>query len=80
MFPAWYTTDMNIRQDIQIELQRCGISQAELGRRSGVLRHRVNEYLTGKREVCTNTLERLLDALEMEIRPERQRARKGETQ
>jgi transcriptional regulator with XRE-family HTH domain len=65
-----------MRQIIRTELERRGWSQSELARQTGLLRHRVCEYLNGGRDVYAETLLRILDALELEIRPRRRR-RKG---
>jgi len=64
---------MDMRQIIRDEMQRRQWSQSELARRCGLLRHRVCEYLNGTRDVYVETLVRILDALELEVRPRRWR-------
>jgi len=66
---------MVIRDIVMAELERRGMAQAELARRAGMLPHRVHEFLRGKRDIYVETLERILDALELDIR--RRRRGKG---
>ena len=62
-----------MRQVIRDEMQRRQWSQSELARRCGLLRHRVCEYLNGGRDIYVETLVRVLDAMELEVRPRRRR-------
>ena len=68
---------MDIRQIIGTEMQRQGMTQIALEELTGILQHRISEYLTGKRDVNAETLQKILEALKLEIRPARQRRRKG---
>ena len=65
-----YTSPM-IRETIATELARRGWAKAELARRSGVQRPQVVNYLSGRRDARGETLEKLLQALKLEIRPQR---------
>ena len=67
---------MDVHEIIRDELRRRGWSQRELCRRTGMLPHQLCEYLSGNRDLYVNTLQRILKALELEIRPARRR-RKG---
>lgn len=67
---------MDIRRFLNDELERRGMTQRELCRLTGILPHRVSEYLSGKNDIRVETLERILKALDLEIRP-RRRKRKG---
>ena len=68
---------MNIRKTIIGELERRKMTQRELCRRTGLLPHRVSEYLSGKKDIHVRTLARILGALELDIRPVKRR-RKGQ--
>lgn len=67
---------MDIRQIIKDEMDRQGITQTALQDLTGILQHRISDYLTGKRDVNGETLRKMLEALGLEIRPTRRR-RKG---
>lgn len=64
---------MEFRRAIAAEMKRQGVSQMELERRAGVLQHRISDYLRGVQDVRAETLQRLADALGMELRPKRKR-------
>jgi len=68
---------MDIRQIIQDEMQRQGMTQKALQVMTGILQHRISEYLTGKRDMTGASLQKILKALGLEIRPQRRRRRKG---
>lgn len=67
---------VDFRQIIRDELERRQWSQRELCRQTGLLPHRVCEYLNGGRDIYVDTLQRILEALKLEIRPVTHR-RKG---
>ena len=67
---------MDIRQIVKDEMQRQVVTQMALQDMTGILQHRISEYLSGKRDINAETLERILRALKLEIRPVRRR-RKG---
>jgi hypothetical protein len=48
--------------------RRCGLTQAELAERSGVVRPLISQYETGKKDPSVSMLARLLDACGMELR------------
>jgi transcriptional regulator with XRE-family HTH domain len=56
-----------------------GLHQAELARRTGLTTATISRVTTGEREASYKTIDRILDALEMEVvfRP-RRGAKKGE--
>ena len=68
-----YNTLVDIRQpiiNIIIDaMQRQGISQRRLAEVTGIMQPRISDYLTGKRDVRTETLAKMLKALALEIRP-----------
>jgi transcriptional regulator with XRE-family HTH domain len=66
---------MDVREIIRDELQRREWSQRELCRRADMLPHQLCEYLNGNRDIYVDTLQRILEALELEIRPLRYRRR-----
>ena len=65
-----------MRQIIRDELRRREWSQRELCRRTDMLPHQLCRYLNGNRDIYAETLQRVLEVLELEIRPARRR-RKG---
>lgn len=68
---------MNIRQIIMDEMARQGVTQRALQEMTGVLQHRISEFLTGRRDVNAETLAKILDALDIELRPSKRSRRKG---
>lgn len=48
--------------------RRCGLTQAELAGRAGVVRPLISQYETGKKDPSVSMLARLLDACGMELR------------
>lgn len=68
---------MDIRQIISDEMLRQGVTQTALEQMTGILQHRISDYLRGKRDVNAETLAKMLDALNLEIRPVGRRTRKG---
>ena len=64
---------MDIRQLILDAMQRQEISQTALERMTGVRQHRISEYLTGKRDMNSDNVVKLLEALDLEIRPRESR-------
>lgn len=59
---------VDIRKIIMDELVRRQWSQGELCRQTGLLPHRVAEYLSGGRDIYVGTLQRIMEALDLEIR------------
>ena len=72
-YQKWYRTTMDLRQIIRDEMDRQDLTQAAMQKRAGVWQHRISEYLAGKRDVNAETLRRLLEALDLEVRPARRR-------
>lgn len=68
---------MDLRSIIIVELERQGMTQAALADAAEMTQPRVNAYLRGHRDVKAETLARMLDALNLEIRPAVKRRRKG---
>ena len=68
---------VDIRQIIKDEMQRQDVTQTDMQAMTGILQHRISEYLTGKRDVNAETLRLILEALDLEIRCARRRRRKG---
>ena len=64
---------MDIRQIISDEMDRQGVTQTRLQQMTGILQHRISDYLNGKRDVNAETLRKMLEALKLEIRPRRRR-------
>lgn len=48
--------------------RRCGLTQAELAERAGVVRPLISQYETGKKDPSVSMLARLLEACGMELR------------
>ena len=64
---------VDIRQIIMAELDRRDMTQLRLSQLTGILPHRISEYLSGQRDVNAETLRKMLEALQLEIRPKRTR-------
>ena len=62
---------------IKDEMRRQGVTQLALQAMTGIRQHRISEYLTGRRDVNAETLRKMLEALNFEIRPAKQGRRKG---
>lgn len=60
---------MDVRQIIREELQRRGWSQRELCRQTDMLPHQLCNYLNGNTDIYVETLQRVLNALELQIKP-----------
>jgi predicted XRE-type DNA-binding protein len=58
-------------------MEQCGMTQTELQRVTCIPQPRISDYLKGKRDVNAETLRKMLEALELEIRPVRRTRRKG---
>ena len=67
---------MNIRQIIKGRMRDLKVTQLELEERTGIVQPQISAFLSGKRSAVVETVERLLDALDLEIRPAPRR-RKG---
>jgi len=67
---------MDIRRIITDELRGRGWSQRELCRRAGLLPHQLCEYLNGSRDIYAETLQRILEALQLEIKPATRRQKR----
>ena len=64
---------VDLRKIIKDEMQRQGVSQTKLQEMTGILQHRISEYLSGRRDVTAETLRKMLEALKLDIRPRRRR-------
>ena len=62
---------MEIRDIILDRMDELGMTQSELAELADMTRPRVNAFLRGHRDVYAETLGRMLDALDLEIRPTR---------
>ena len=62
---------MDIRQTIRERLKQRGMTQASLAKMAEMTEPRVSDYLTGKRDVNADTLRKMLEALNLEIRPKK---------
>ena len=67
---------MDFRTIITDELDRQGMTQTRLAEMSGVARHRINDYIHGKRGVNADSLGRMLDALGVKVMPSSRRREK----
>lgn len=56
-----------IRAAIVAAMADQAISQSELARRTGITQPRVNQYLTGKRDACTETADKMLAVLGLKV-------------
>ena len=68
---------MDIRTIIKDRMATKGITQLSLQQLTGIHQVRISEYLTGKHDVNAETLRKMLEALNLEIRPKSERQRKG---
>ena len=68
---------MEIRQIIEDAMERKGMTQRALQAMTGIWQHRISDYLTGKHDVNAETLRKMLEALDLEIRPRRGRGKPG---
>lgn len=59
---------MDLREIIRGELVRRGWSQRELCRRTDLYPHQVCDYLSGNKDFLGETLQRIMDVLELEVR------------
>jgi len=70
---------MDFRQIITDELDRQGMTQTRLAELSGVARHRINDFIHGKRGVTSDSLGRMFDALGVKVIPSSRRRTKTKT-
>lgn len=61
----------DLRTTIRAAIERLGISQAEAARRAGMSPQALCDYLRGRGEIRTDTLERILAALRLRVRGSR---------
>lgn len=66
---------MTIAEAIRAEVRRRGWSMRETSIRSGVAYSGVHGFLTGERDIKLSVVQRLTDALELELRPKRRKGR-----
>lgn len=64
-----------MREQILKAMEEKGITQADLVRQTGILQHRLSEYLNGKRDMTGGNLGRILEALGLELRPHGRKAK-----
>jgi transcriptional regulator with XRE-family HTH domain len=64
-----------LRVAIQEGIWKRGVQQVDLGRRAGLSEAQVSRFLRGERGLSLESIDRLLDVLELEvvIRPRRER-------
>ena len=67
---------MDIRQIILDRMEERRITQTTLSEKSGIMLPRINAYLRGHRGFRDKSLERVFEALDLELRPVR-RTKKG---
>ena len=68
-----YTATMDIRQIIMDRMEQRHINQARLSEMTRISRPRLNAYLRGHYDIYVTTLIRILEALDLDIRPARRR-------
>lgn len=56
-------TDIDFRAEVRRAMERGGMTQAALARASGVPRPNISAWLSGRADITTSTLSRLLVAL-----------------
>lgn len=56
------------KRNIKLHLLRLRISKNELSRRTGMSQSSVVQLLNNDREICTNTIQRIADAMNMKTR------------
>lgn len=67
---------MDIRQIIKNQMTLQGMTQLRLVQLTGICQPRISVYLTGKQDMTGENLRKILEALDLEIRPAPRR-RKG---
>jgi predicted transcriptional regulator len=67
-----------LRAAVQETLWARGISQRDLARLVGLTEGAISRFLSGERETSFDVIDRLMDALELEIVIRPRRERKGE--
>jgi transcriptional regulator with XRE-family HTH domain len=60
---------MDFKKLIRAELERQGLSQNELVRRTGITKSRVSNFLNGKRDIQGKNLRKMFMALDIEVKP-----------
>ena len=56
-------------------MAQTGTTQVSLAERSGIVQPQISAFLTGRRSLRTETLEKLLEGLDLTIRPRAKRRR-----
>jgi len=64
---------VGIRQVIKDEMARRGLTQTALSEMTGILNHRISEFLNEKADMKTTNLQRIMEALDLELRPKSRR-------
>ena len=62
---------MDIRPIIREAMARQGISQRRLAQQTGLMQPHISNYLAGKRDMQGESLRKMLEALDLEIRPKK---------
>ncbi len=57
-------------------MKRQGVSQIALQGMTGIRQHRISDYLRGKHDMGSDNVVKLLDALNLEVRPKKPPKRK----
>lgn len=70
---------VDLRRIIADEMKRQGMTQRSLQTLTGIWQHRISEYLSGKRDMGSDSVAKLLDALRLRVAPTgaKQTKRKG---
>ena len=56
-------------------MKRQGVSQIALQGITGIRQHRISDYLTGKHDMGSDNLVKLLNALQLEVQPVKPKSR-----
>ena len=70
---------VDLRKSIAERMVARGVTQAHLAKLSGTLQHKISNYLSGVADMRGETIERMMVALDLEVRPavRRHKRRKG---
>ena len=68
---------MSIAEQLRRAVNASGLSRAELCRRAGMDQGYMSRVMSGRQPIGAATLNRLADALGLELRPTRRASRKG---
>jgi transcriptional regulator with XRE-family HTH domain len=73
----WYTESMTVSEQLRRAIERCGMTRAELARRSGVAESVLSRFVVGGHNLKTPNLDAVCEALGLVLTAKAGKARKG---